>query len=222
MRVIRTRDVIFDKTQFYDFVKTDSSYLLITIVKDIVKVLKISNNIFFEVMIQKKDDRDEYVDHIENESIETDQSDKSKNLQIDLKKSLLLTSEIISERDQMIFNANTIDTIDSSTERENLEMFIEQDDVQRTSTNDVQRTLRIENDSQFLIKLRKRKNSTIMSIDVVAMNIKSRKSAYAIALITIFDLDSFHAAFAIELKRSNQKIKISKLHKDDLSMKSRY
>jgi hypothetical protein len=62
-----------------------------------------------------------------------------------------------------------------------------------------------------------------MSVDVIAMNIKSRKSAYATALIIVFELDSFHAAFAIELKRSNQKkLKISKLHKNDLSMKSRY
>ncbi len=62
-----------------------------------------------------------------------------------------------------------------------------------------------------------------MSIDVVAMNIKSRKNAYATALFIVSELDSFHAAFTIELKRSNKKkLKISKLHKDDLSMKSRY
>ncbi len=81
MRVIRTRDVIFDKTRFYDFAEIDSSHLLITVMKDIVKVLKVSNNIFFEVMIQKKNNRNEYVDHLENESIKekTDQLNKSKN-----------------------------------------------------------------------------------------------------------------------------------------------
>ncbi len=67
MRVIRIRDVTFDKTRFYDFVEIDSHHLLITVVKDTVKVLKVSNNIFFEVMIQKKNDRDEYVDHLEDE-----------------------------------------------------------------------------------------------------------------------------------------------------------
>ncbi len=103
-----------------------------------------------------------------------------------------------SESNQTIFSVNTIDTIDSSIERENLEMFIERND-------DVQRTLRIENNSQFLIKFKRERNSTIMSIDVVAMNIKSRKSAYAIVLIIVFELDSFHAVFAIELKRSNKK-----------------
>ncbi len=33
MRVIRTENVIFDKTRFYDFAEIDSSHLLITIVK---------------------------------------------------------------------------------------------------------------------------------------------------------------------------------------------
>ncbi len=95
-------------------------------------------------------------------------------------------------------------------------MFIERND-------DVRKTLRIENDSQLLIKFKRERNSTIMSADAIAMNIKSRKNAYATALIIVFELDSFHAAFAIELKRSNQKkLKISKLHKNDLSMKSRY
>jgi hypothetical protein len=226
--MIRIRDVTFDKTRFYDSAEIDSSHLLITVVKDTVKVLKVSNNIFFEVVIQKKNDRDEYVDHLENESVEKkiDQSEKSKDFQIDLKKSLFLTSEMTSKSNQTIFSVNTTDVIDSSTERKIFEMFVERDNVQRMiieRNDDVQRTLRIENDSQFLIKLKRKKNSTIMSVDFVAMNIRSRKNAYATALVIVFELNSFHAAFAIELKRSNQKkLKISKLHKDDLSIKSRY
>ncbi len=181
-----------------------------------------------KVIIQKKNDRDEYVDHLKNESIKekTDQSDKSKDFQIDLKEFLLLTSEMTSESNQTIFSVNTTDVIDSSTERKILEMFVERDNVQRTTierNNDVQRTLRIENDSQLLIKLKRRKNSTVMSADSIAMNIRFRKNAYATALVIVSELDSFHAAFAIELKRSNQKkLKISKLHKNDFSMKSRY
>ncbi len=43
------------------------------------------------------------------------------------------------------------------------------------------------------------------------------------ALITIETLKSFHAAFSIDLKRSNQKkSQISKLHKDNLFVESRY
>jgi hypothetical protein len=46
--MIRTQDVIFDKTRFCDLAKIDSNHLLITIMKNTVKILKIPNNIFFE------------------------------------------------------------------------------------------------------------------------------------------------------------------------------
>jgi hypothetical protein len=63
----------------------------------------------------------------------------------------------------------------------------------------------------------------IMLADAMIMNIRSRKQTYSTALITIETLESFHAAFSIDLKRSNQKkSQISKLHKDDLLVESRY
>ncbi len=128
MRVIRTRDVIFDKTQFYDSAKIDSSHLLITVVKNTLKILKVSNNIFFEVIIQKKIDHDEYINHLKDESIEkvVDQSEKSKNRKIDLKKSFLLTFEMTSKSNQTIFIVNIIDVIDSSIERKIFETFIDE------------------------------------------------------------------------------------------------
>ncbi len=87
--MIYIRDVIFNKTRFYDFAEIDLNHLLITIMKDIVKILKILNNIFFEIMIQKKNDRDEHVNHLKNEFVKkkVDQLNKSKDFQIDLKKS---------------------------------------------------------------------------------------------------------------------------------------
>jgi hypothetical protein len=63
----------------------------------------------------------------------------------------------------------------------------------------------------------------IMLADAMIMNIRSWKQTYSIALITIETLKSFHAAFSIDLKRSNQKkSQISKLHKDELFVESRY
>jgi hypothetical protein len=53
MRVVRIRDVIFDKTLFYDLAKLDSKHLLIISVKETLKIIEISNNIFFEVFIEK-------------------------------------------------------------------------------------------------------------------------------------------------------------------------
>jgi hypothetical protein len=63
----------------------------------------------------------------------------------------------------------------------------------------------------------------IMLADAMIMNIKSRKQTYSTALITIETLKLFHAAFSIDLERSNQKkSQISKLHKNDLFVESRY
>jgi hypothetical protein len=70
MRIVRIRDVIFDKTLFYDFAKLDSRHLLIISVKETLKVIEISNNIFFEVIIEKDDETDQTIDHFEDESIE--------------------------------------------------------------------------------------------------------------------------------------------------------
>jgi hypothetical protein len=58
------------KHTFIILQKIDLNHLLITIMKNIVKILKIVNKIFFEIVIQRKSDCDEYVDYIENESIE--------------------------------------------------------------------------------------------------------------------------------------------------------
>jgi hypothetical protein len=63
----------------------------------------------------------------------------------------------------------------------------------------------------------------IMFTDAMIMNIRFRKQTYSTALITIETLRSFHAAFSIDLERSNQKkSSISKLHKNDLLVESRY
>jgi hypothetical protein len=57
------------KHDFYNFAKIDSSHLLITIMKNIVRILKVLNNIFFEVKIQKKDHYNKYINYFKNESI---------------------------------------------------------------------------------------------------------------------------------------------------------
>jgi hypothetical protein len=55
------------------------------------------------------------------------------------------------------------------------------------------------------------------------MNIKSRKQTYSTALVIVQTLESYHAAFSIDLERSKQKkSNISKLHRDELLVESRY
>jgi hypothetical protein len=115
MQVVRIRDVIFDKTLFYDFAKLDFKHLLIINVKKTLKILKALNNIFFELIIEDKNDLS--IDHLENESIEsrfeesvdqTNSIEKASFLHIVMKNIYFLILEMISKRDQR-FNEVIID-----------------------------------------------------------------------------------------------------------------
>jgi hypothetical protein len=66
MRIIRIKDVLFDKTLFYDFAELDSKHLLIISVKETLKVIKISDNIFFDVIIEKNNETDQTIDHLKD------------------------------------------------------------------------------------------------------------------------------------------------------------
>ncbi len=116
MRIVRIKDVFFDKTLFYDFAKLDSKHLLIISVENALEILEISNNIFFEMIIEKDDEIDQIIDHLKDESIELRfvkliyQAEKTFFLHIDMKNIYLLIFEMISNRNQK-FNANIIDTM---------------------------------------------------------------------------------------------------------------
>jgi hypothetical protein len=135
-----------------------------------------------------------------------------------MKNIYLLIFEMISDRDQK-FNANIIDTMFL------LQIDLKIDEVLNSVQNQSILSSNIENDSQSQssIKSKKNKQSMIMLADAMIMNIRFRKQTYSAALATIETLESFHAAFSIDLKRSNQKkSQISKLHRDDLFVESRY
>jgi hypothetical protein len=202
-------------------------------VKNTLEILEISNNIFFEVIIEKENENDLSIDHLEDESIEsqleeeidqsTDSIEKTLFLHIVMKKSHFLTSEMISNRNQKKFSANIIDTMSL------LQIDLKIDKMLNSNQNQNQKlsilSSSIENDShsQSSTKPKKSKQRATVSNDVVIMNIRSRKQAYSIALVTIQTLESFNAAFSVDLKRSNQKkSQISKLHRNDLSVESRY
>ncbi len=117
MRIIRIKDVLFDKTLFYDFAKLDSKHLLITNVKKMLDILEVSNDIFFEMIIE--DENDLSIDHLKNESMksrfeesidQTDSIEKTSILHIDMKDIYHLIFEMISDKDQR-FNENIIDTM---------------------------------------------------------------------------------------------------------------
>jgi hypothetical protein len=181
MQIIRIKDVIFDKTLFYDLAKLDSKHLLIINVKDTLEILKISNNIFFEMIIEKNDEIDQMIDHLENESILfwfvniIDQAEKAFFFHIDMKNIYFLILEMISDRDQR-FNANIIDTMFLFQIDLKINEILNSDqnqDVQEASN--LNSSIENESQSQFSIKSKKNKQSMIMLADAMIMNIRSRK-----------------------------------------------
>jgi hypothetical protein len=178
-------------------------------------------------MIIEEDENDLSIDHLEDESIElrfvksADQAEKTSFLHIVMKNIYLFTLEMISDRNQRKFNENTIDTMFFLQ----IDLKIDEvlDSIQNESQSKLNSSIEDESQSQSFIKSKRDKQSMIMSADAMIMNIRFRKQIYSTALITIETLESFHAAFSIDLKRSKQKkSNISKLHKDDLFVESRY
>jgi hypothetical protein len=155
-------------------------------VKETLKVIKISNNIFFEVIIEKDDEADQMIDHQENESIEsrfeetadqtTDQTnliEKASFLYTDMKKTHLFTLEMISEEE---FNANIIDTMSLLQIDLKIDEILNSDqseDVQETSILDS--SIEDESQSQSSIKSKKNKQSMMTLADAMIMNIRFRK-----------------------------------------------
>jgi hypothetical protein len=138
-----------------------------------------------------------------------------------MKKTHLSIFEMISERK---LNANTIDTMLLLQIDLKINEILSSDqnqDVQKASI--LNSSIENESQSQSFIKSKRDKQSAIMSADAMIMNIRSRKQTYSTALITIETLKWFYAAFSIDLKRSNKKkSQISKLHRNDLFIESRY
>jgi hypothetical protein len=226
MRIVRIRDVLFDKTLFHDLAELDSKHLLIINVKETLEIIEISNNIFFEMIIEEDED-DLSIDYLEDESIElrfvksADQAEKTSFLHTDMKNTYFLILEMISDKNQKKFNENIIDTMLFLQ----IDLKIDEilDFIQNENQSNLNSSIENESQSQSLIKSKKNKHSMIMSADAMIMNIRSRKQTYSTALTTIETLKSFHAAFSIDLKRSNQKkSQFSKLHRDDLFVESRY
>jgi hypothetical protein len=179
MRIVRIKDVLFDKTLFYDFAELDSKHLLIISVKNTLKVIEISNNVFFEVIIEKKNEADQMIDHLEDESIElrfeesTNQVKKASFLHIIMKNIYLFILEMISDRDQKEFNENIIDTMLFLQ----IDLKIDEilDSIQNENQSNLDSSIENESQSQSFIKSKRSKQSMIMSVNAMIMNIRFRK-----------------------------------------------
>jgi hypothetical protein len=127
--------------------------------KNKLKILKILNNIFFEMIIEENDEVNQIIDYLKNESIESrfvKSVEKTFFFHIDMKNIYLLTFEMILNKNQR-FNANIIDTMFL------LQIDLKIDEILNSDQNhDVQEVsilnLNIENKSQSQSSIKLKKN----------------------------------------------------------------
>jgi hypothetical protein len=194
---------------------------------------------FDDVLIEQNDDSKELIFETSFEKIEKLVTDLI-DLQIDSKNSVLeeisqlITLEMTSNRDFCIATASNASTIDQihiviQFDSKIIEIQIASKAAQHfsiDSISDVQ--IRFESmNSQAKFdssNSRSKRAKAKSSNDFVTMNTRSRtrKQTYATTLITVNQLNSYFATFSIELQRLNIISVVLKLHKDDLSIESRY
>ncbi len=220
MRVIRTRDVLFDFYSFYDSCVFDIKHFLSTRMKNVIQILKMFETTFDDVLIeQNDDDSKELIFETSSKKIDELMIDLI-DLQIDLKDNLILEEnkiiifEMTSNRDLAMNDQIHIVT----------EIHIASKTAQHSSIDsisDVQ--IRFESmNSQA--RFDSSNSNSSRTDDFVTMNTRSRtrKRTYATTLIIINQLDFYFATFSIDLQRSNIISVVLKLHRNDLSTKSRY
>jgi hypothetical protein len=252
IRIIRIRDVLFDLYSFYDSCVLDLKHFLSMRMKNVIKILKMFETTFDNVLIeQNDDDSKELIFETLFKKIDELVIDLI-DLQINFKNSVLdeisqmIIFEMISNREihsSTTFATSKFDhiaTLSISKVIDQIEVVI-QKISQRVQINskaaqhslidlisDVQirfesmtHQTRFDSFNRFNSKRRTKAKS---SADFVTMNTRSRtrKQTYAMTLIIVNQLSSYFATFLIELQRSNIISVILKLHKNDLSTKSRY
>ncbi len=246
MRIIRTGDVLFDRYSFYDSCVLDLDHLLFVRVKDVIQMLKMSKTSFDDVFIKQNED-DESKSALLIDSTSARRSDEivdAVDSRIDAKKDAsdqnqqMIILEMISNRDLYIFVqtliALTIDQSLNASKVDRIQISSKTDQIatskatQHSSTAiwipDVEiRSESMNSEIESFISKSKRSRKVKTSADSMSMNTRSRKQTYATTLITIDQLSSYFATFSIDLKRSNLLlVNVSKLHKDDLPIESRY
>ena len=228
MRIIRIRDVLFDFYSFYDSCVSDLEHFLSTRMKNVIQILEMLETTFDDVLIEQNDDDSKKLifetSFKKIDELMTDLID----LQIDLKDNFILEEnqmiilEMTSNRKLTMNNQIHIAILFVS---EIIEIHIASKAAQHFSIDsifDVQ--IRFESMNSQQARFDSSNSNSSRTSDFVAMNTRSRtrKQTYATTLITVNQLDSYFATFSIELQRSKIISVVLKLHRNDLSTKSRY
>lgn len=195
-RIIKTQNVIFDHTKFYDPNELNLAHILAQPIKTIVKVLDLP-----EMQLTS------------NEIAKIENFEK-----------IIAFFAILNELAEISSIRNI--TIKSIEKKALIKIRALMSTSAATSTATPERTLVSEESPDFisasklsnLIRRPRRPVSQVLS-DVIAINTKSKKQAYATAIAASSDLTPYYSAFSVGLIRPKIASKIC-LHRDSLLSKS--
>ena len=198
-KTIKTKNVIFDHSKFYNFIELNLTHILTLSIKSIVEMLNLSEMslIFSEINETEKFEKKIVV--IEN-LIELNEISSIKNT----------TSESIEKKN--LNKTRTLMSISETTSEATPKRIIVQEENPDTMFNP---------EAPNSIRRFRRASNSDVSSDAIAMNIKSQRQAYAAAMSNFSDFAFFYSAFAMGLIKSEIDSKI-RLHRDSFSIEPQH
>ena len=202
--MIRTKDVFFDHTRFYDPKELNLAHLLTVPINIIVEVIELSENLFSIISESiVKENVDDIFEIEENQKIEE----------------FAVASEI-SENAENADSAKNSPISEQNFEKgsEIIQIFISKATSDRTTDSDLiqsgqnvpEATLNAFNNQssdQLLAPNRRRRRIIEAPFDSIAMNTRFRKQIYAVAFIIITDLIPYFSIFAEDILQKQSSIK---------------
>lgn len=204
MRVVRTRDVTFDHSRFYDPTDLDLGNLLTVTVEEVIEVLELpETSTFVGVVIEENDEEDEAL--VDEASQQTSESEDVAQPVDQAKEDAFYTS----------MEAPQILTPEMTPNPETSPQVL-------ASPGPVQSSSDSSSFNHGTVDARPRRGRLVVETpsDSVAMSTRSRRQAYAAALITTSELAPYYSAFAVGLERPE--MKKERLHRDSLPVEPRY
>ena len=217
-KVIRTRDVTFDHTRFYDPKELDLAHLLTVPISTIVEVVELSENLpstTSESIVEE--DADDIFETEENQEVEefADAPEIPKNAEnADSAENPPISEQSFEKGPEITQTLTPEATPDRTTDSD----LAQGGQIVPEATPNAPSN---QSPDQALAPNRRRRRITEAPPDSIAMNTRSRKQAYAVALTTTTDLIPYFSAFAEGTLQEQPGIKW-RLHRDSLPAEPRY
>lgn len=217
-KMIRTKDVIFDHTRFYDPEELNLAHLLTVPISTIVEVVEFSKNLpstFNESIVEEN--ADDIFETEKNQKIEdfADAPEISKNAKnADSAENPSISEQNFEKKPEIIQIFTPKATSDFTTDP----------DLAQGGQNVFEATPNAFNNQssdQLLAPNRKRRRIIEVSSDSIVMNTRFKKQVYAVVLIIITDLIPYFSVFVEGILQKQPGIKW-RFHRDSLPAEPRY